>query len=183
VRYRAIAKALEKLRDETVVDGEVVALDDSGRPSFNTLQNFGSSTAPIFYYAFDVLILSGKDVRFEPLDRRRELLTTKVLSKLHEPVPYSSDLEASLPDLIRSVREQGLEGLIAKRRTSVYEAGQRSGAWLKMRVNRGQEFVIADTRWGRRTLTPRFWVLRARQAHLCGADSQRIHAGVTAEAV
>jgi ATP-dependent DNA ligase len=65
-----------------------------------------------------------------------------VLSKLHEPIRYSPSLDASLPDLIRSVREQGLEGFVAKRRTSVYESGQRSGAWLKMRVNRGQEFVI-----------------------------------------
>jgi hypothetical protein len=53
VRYRAIASALQKLPDETVIDGEVVAFDESGRPSFNTLQNFGSSTVPIFYYAFD----------------------------------------------------------------------------------------------------------------------------------
>ncbi|MFL6354833.1 MAG: ATP-dependent DNA ligase, partial [Bryobacteraceae bacterium] len=52
------------------------------------------------------------------------------------------DLDGSLPDLMRSVREQELEGLVAKRRISVYESGLRSGAWLKMRVNRGQEFVI-----------------------------------------
>jgi ATP-dependent DNA ligase len=51
-------------------------------------------------------------------------------------------LDATLPDLIRSVREQGLEGLVAKRRHSVYEPGQRSGAWRKMRINRGQEFVV-----------------------------------------
>jgi ATP-dependent DNA ligase len=76
-RYPAIAKALEKLPDETVIDGEVVAFDHSGRPSFNTLQNYGSSTAPIFYYAFDVLILAGKDVRSEPLETRRELLRSK----------------------------------------------------------------------------------------------------------
>src|ERR1700736_6515142 len=60
-----------------------------------------------------------------------------------DPIRYSPELPARLADLIQSVREQGLEGLVAKRRTSVYEAGQRSGAWLKMRVNRGQEFVIA----------------------------------------
>src|SRR5436305_1365771 len=142
VRYPVIATALQKLPDETVIDGELVALDDSGRPSFNTLQNFGSSTVPGFYYAFDLLILGGLDMRFEALERRRELLKTKVLSKLHEPIRYSPDLDATVPDLIRSVREQGLEGLVAKRRTSVYESGQRSGAWLKMRVNRGQEFVI-----------------------------------------
>jgi bifunctional non-homologous end joining protein LigD len=74
-----------------VIDGEVVALDDSGRPSFNTLQNFGSSTVPIFYYAFDLLILGGLDMRFEALERRRELLTAKVLSKLREPIRYSPD--------------------------------------------------------------------------------------------
>jgi ATP-dependent DNA ligase len=61
VRYAAVASALQKLPDETVIDGEVVALDDSGRPSFNTLQNYGSSTAPIFYYAFDVLVLDGRN--------------------------------------------------------------------------------------------------------------------------
>jgi bifunctional non-homologous end joining protein LigD len=125
-------------------------LDESGRPSFNTLQNFGSSTIPIFYYAFDVLILEGRDLRSETLETRRDLLRTKVLSKLHEPVRYSPDLDASLPDLIRSVREQGLEGLVAKRRNSIYEPGQRSGAWRKMRVNRGQEFVI-----GGYTVSPR----------------------------
>ena len=66
-RYPAIATALQKLPDETVIDGEVVAFDDSGRPSFNTLQNFGSSTVPLFYYAFDVLILGGLGA--EPEDR------------------------------------------------------------------------------------------------------------------
>jgi DNA ligase D-like protein (predicted ligase) len=142
VRYRAIASALQKIPDETVIDGEVIAFDDSGRPSFNLLQNFGSSTVPIFYYVFDLLILGGRDVRSEPLETRREFLKAKVLSKLHEPIRYSPDLDATVPDLIRSVRQQGLEGLVAKRRTSVYESGQRSGAWLKMRVNRGQEFVI-----------------------------------------
>jgi ATP-dependent DNA ligase len=105
VRYPAIASALQKLPDETVIDGEVVAFDDSGRPSFNTLQNFGSSTGPLFYYVFDLLILGGKDVRFKPLERRRELLKTKVLSKLHEPIRYSRSLNANLPDLIRSVHD------------------------------------------------------------------------------
>src|SRR5204862_8317626 len=84
IRYRAIASALQELPDETVIDGEVVALDDSGRPSFNTLQNYASSTVPIFYYVFDLLMLAGEDVTSEALERRRELLRTKVLSKLHE---------------------------------------------------------------------------------------------------
>lgn len=142
LKYTAIAKALAGLPDETVIDGEVVAFDDSGKPSFNMLQNYGSLKVPIFYYAFDVLILAGRDLRPETLDVRRDLLRTKVLSNLAEPIRYSADLDASLPDLIRSVRDQGLEGLVAKSRKSQYEAGQRSGAWRKMRINQGQEFVI-----------------------------------------
>jgi ATP-dependent DNA ligase len=63
------------------------------------------------------------------LEAHRELLRTKVLSKLREPIRYSPDLDVSLLDLIRSVRDQELEGLIAKRRNSVYEAGQRSDAF------------------------------------------------------
>jgi ATP-dependent DNA ligase len=73
-RYPAVAKALAPLPDETVIDGEVVALDASGRPSFNTLQNRGSSTVPIVYCVFDVLFLAGRDVISEPLSKRRDLL-------------------------------------------------------------------------------------------------------------
>jgi len=141
-RYPAIAKALQKLPAETVIDGEVVALDPSGRPSFNSLQNSASSAQPIYFYAFDLLVLAGCDVRSQPLAARRELLRTKVLPKLSDPIRYSPELEASLPDLIQSVRDQHFEGLVAKRKDSLYESGLRSGSWLKMRVNRGQEFVI-----------------------------------------
>jgi bifunctional non-homologous end joining protein LigD len=88
------------------------------------------------------LILAGRDVRSQPLAARRELLRVKVLPKLSEPIRYSPDLEASLPDLIQSVLDQHFEGLVAKRKDSQYESGLRSGAWLKMRVNAGQEFVI-----------------------------------------
>lgn len=75
--------------DETVVDGEVVALDETGRPSFNALQNYGSSKAPVFFYAFDLLVVAGRSVRKEALGPRRELLERKVLSKLREPVRFS----------------------------------------------------------------------------------------------
>jgi bifunctional non-homologous end joining protein LigD len=128
--------------DETVIDGEVVALDAAGRPSFNALQNVGSANVPIIYYAFDVLVLEGRDVMAEPLAARRELLRSRVLTKLGEPVRQSPVLEATLSDLIAVVRAQGLEGLVAKRLDSQYEHGRRSGAWQKMRLNNGQEFVI-----------------------------------------
>jgi bifunctional non-homologous end joining protein LigD len=89
VRYPAIVTALQKLPDETVIDGEVVAVDAAGKPSFRLLQNYSSSRAPLLFYAFDVMILSGKDVTNEPLDARRGLLEAKVLAKLKEPVRYS----------------------------------------------------------------------------------------------
>jgi bifunctional non-homologous end joining protein LigD len=79
----------------------------------------------------------------QPLIARRELLDRHVLPLLNEPIRKSPELEASLADLIQSVKAQGLEGLVAKRRDFRCEPGQRSGAWQKMRVNLGQEFVIA----------------------------------------
>jgi DNA ligase D-like protein (predicted ligase) len=141
-RYPAITKALAALPDETVIDGEIVALDESGRPSFNVLQNAGSARVPIVFYVFDVMILSGRNVMREPLEDRRELLEQKVLPTLKEPIRYLSPLEASLSDLIDAVKAQGFEGLVAKRRGSFYEPGERSGAWRKMRINKGREFVI-----------------------------------------
>ena len=151
IRYSTVMKGLTKLPDETVIDGEVIALDDDGRPSFNILQNFGSSKAPLLYFVFDVMILAGRDVMREPLEVRRALLEKKILPQLAEPVRYAAPLDASLPALIESVKAQGFEGLVAKRLDSKYEAGLRSGAWQKMRVNRGQEFVIGGYTVGSKT--------------------------------
>ena len=151
VRYPAIAKALAALPDETVIDGEIVAFDETGRPSFNILQNYGSAKAQILYFAFDVLVLAGRDVRSEPLHIRRELLEKKVMLKLAEPVRFSPELPGSVADLVQSVKAQGLEGLVAKQRQSRYEPGLRSGLWRKMRINQGQEFVIGGYTTGGKT--------------------------------
>jgi len=142
LRYPAVLNGLAKLPDETVIDGEIVALDEEGRPSFTVLQNNGSSGAPLLYFVFDVMVLAGRDMMKEPLHVRRALLETKILPKLSEPVRYAGPLDATLSVLVESVKANGLEGLVAKRLDSRYEPGLRSGAWLKMRVNRGQEFVI-----------------------------------------
>jgi bifunctional non-homologous end joining protein LigD len=71
IRYSNVVKGLAKLPDETVIDGEVIALDDDGRPSFNILQNYGSSKAAVLYFVFDVMVLAGRDVMREPLEARR----------------------------------------------------------------------------------------------------------------
>jgi bifunctional non-homologous end joining protein LigD len=149
-RYPSLLSGLAKLPDETVIDGEVVALDADGRPSFNALQN-ETPGRTLLYYVFDLMVLRGRDVRREPLDARRRLLEEKVVPRLAEPVRAIGELEASLPDLIHSVKLQRLEGLVAKRRTSTYESGLRSGAWLKLRMNQSQEFVIGGYTVGTRT--------------------------------
>jgi ATP-dependent DNA ligase len=85
------------------------------------------------------------------LEQRRGKLETDVFPLLDEPIRPSPVLPGSLSDLIKAVKEQGLEGLVAKQRGSRYEAGERSGAWQKMRVNEGQEFVIGGYTVGGRT--------------------------------
>ena len=150
-RYPRVVQALATMPDDSVIDGEVVAFDEDGRPSFNALQNFGSAAATVVYYVFDVMVLAGGNVMREPLEKRRALLEKKVLPKLSEPVRYSPPFDAPLPVLIESVKAHGFEGLVAKRCDSPYQPGLRTGAWMKMRVNRGQEFVIGGYTRGTKT--------------------------------
>jgi len=149
-RYPTVAAALIDLPDETAIDGEIVALDESGRPSFNTLQNSGTSNVPIFYYIFDVPVLSGHDLRMQSLAERRDQLRRHILPKVKDPIRQCPELNASVSEVIGAVRAQGLEGVVAKDLKSLYESGRRSGAWRKMRLNKGQEFVIAGYTLGAR---------------------------------
>src|SRR5271170_569350 len=141
-RFPSVARALSKLPDDTVVDGEIVALDETGRPSFNVLQSYNSSAASLQFYLFDLLHLAGKNLRDRTLGQRRELLRTKVMPRLPEDIRFSETLEAPAAELVAAVRKQGLEGVIAKRRDSLYEPGRRSGAWVKMRVNKGRDLIV-----------------------------------------
>ncbi len=149
-RYPTVLHGLTRLPDDTVIDGELVAFGDDGRPSFNAMQNAGAAST-IVYYVFDVMVLRGRDVMRETLDARRTLLERHVVPRLSEPVRYTGELNANLHDLIASVKSHGLEGLVAKRRNSPYEPGLRSGAWRKMRINRGQEFVVGGYTIGTKT--------------------------------
>jgi DNA ligase D-like protein (predicted ligase) len=141
-RFPSIANALSILPDETVVDGEIVALDETGRPSFNVLQNYNHAATPLQFYAFDLLHLAGKNLRDCPLDERRALLRARVMPRMQAEIIFSETLEATAAEIVAAVKEQGLEGVIAKRRDSLYEPGRRSGAWVKMRINKGRELVI-----------------------------------------
>jgi len=87
-RFPSIARALEALPDETVIDGEIVAYDADGRPSFSVLQNRLSDKPQLHLYAFDLLVLRGKDLTQEPLEKRRELLLRKVMPLLPDSIRY-----------------------------------------------------------------------------------------------
>jgi len=140
-RFAQIVDALADLPEGTVLDGEVVAINDSGRPDFNQLQNFRAEADRIHYYVFDLLCWEGRDLTRLPLVERRELLKSLVIVRDNR-IRISDYVEAAPKDLLSAVREQGLEGIIGKQKDSRYQPGKRSGAWVKYRVNRGQEFVI-----------------------------------------
>jgi ATP-dependent DNA ligase len=140
-RYPGLMEALGSMPDETVLDGEVVALDEKGTPSFNALQNRVHGE-PLHFFILGLLVIVSRDVMGERPVKRRALIEEHFLPTLADPIRYSPILEASLSSLIRSVNEQGLEGLVVKRSDSKYEPGQRCGAWAKMRVNRCGEFAI-----------------------------------------
>jgi len=129
------------LPEGTVVDGELVAIDDRGRPDFNLLQSFRAEASRIHYYIFDLLRWNDRDVTGLPLIERRELLKSLVIIR-DKRIRISEYVEATPQALLSAVREQGLEGIIGKQKDSHYQPGKRSGAWIKYRVNRGQEFVI-----------------------------------------
>ena len=140
-QFPYIVEALADLPAGTVVDGEVVAIDESGRPDFNLLQNFRAEASRIQYYIFDVLCWKDRDLTRLPLIERRALLKSVVVLS-DKRIRISDYVEAAPKDLLSAVRERGLEGIIGKRKDSLYQPGKRSGAWIKHRVNRGQEFVI-----------------------------------------
>jgi len=116
-------------------------LDDTGRPNFNLLQQFRSGASRICYFIFDLLVCNDRDLTKLPLGERRELM--KSVLKLCSPrIRISEQFETSGNDMLAAVRQQRLEGVIGKRKDSLYEPGKRTGAWIKYRVNRGQELVI-----------------------------------------
>jgi bifunctional non-homologous end joining protein LigD len=141
--YPRLVDSLKALKPKSfTLDGEVAALDQQGRSSFQLLQSYGIRTGiPLVYYAFDLLNLDGTDLRSRPLIERRELLA-KLLKQAPENIKFSEELKGTKEELLWVARQFHLEGLVAKRRGSTYEAGRRSGAWVKVKLTQEQEFVI-----------------------------------------
>jgi bifunctional non-homologous end joining protein LigD len=140
-QYSQVFEALADLPDNTVIDGEVVALDQSGRPDFNLLQHYRAAASRIHYFAFDLLVYNNHDLTRLPLIERYEIM--KSVLRFESPrVRITDYFEVPAADMLNAIRTQGLEGVVAKRKASRYEIGKRSGAWAKYRLNSGQELVI-----------------------------------------
>jgi bifunctional non-homologous end joining protein LigD len=140
-RFPDVVAALEGFKGDFVMDGEIVAADEQGRPSFQLLQNSSLRKHPIYFHAFDLLNRDGRDLRDSPIERRRQNLN-ELLAEATDPIRVSPLLDAPGGQVLKAVQELGLEGVIGKRTGSLYESGKRSGAWIKHRTNRRQEFVI-----------------------------------------
>jgi bifunctional non-homologous end joining protein LigD len=118
---------------DAIIDGEIVALDEKGRSSFQLLQSFdmGQEKPPILFYAFDLLRLNGKNLQNLPIEERKAMLE-ELLKNPPGVIRYSVSFTRDISELLNRTRKLGLEGLIGKRSGSRYEAGKRSGAWVKV---------------------------------------------------
>jgi bifunctional non-homologous end joining protein LigD len=143
-RFPEIVNAVKNLPvRECVIDGEIVALDEKGRSSFQLLQalEMEGRKSPLRFYVFDLLQLDGKSLLQLPLEERKQLLA-KLCESVGDPIRYSGEIGGDAKSLLAEVKRRGLEGLIGKQRKSVYEPGRRSGAWIKLKCMNEQEFVI-----------------------------------------
>ena len=140
VRFAEVARALERSvrTPDCVIDGEVCALDEAGRSSFSVMQQ---GSGPLVFYAFDVLEVEGEPVLDLPLAERRKRLT-KLLDRRMTTVRLSESFDDGRA-LYDAAKKQGLEGVVAKKRGSRYQAGRRTRDWLKVKTHDEQEFVVA----------------------------------------
>jgi bifunctional non-homologous end joining protein LigD len=141
-RFQNVAKEIAKAvkTPDCVLDGEVCALDESGRSSFSAMQQ-GKAGTPIVYYVFDVLETDGEPLIDLPLVERRKRLE-QLLDRRNKTVRLSETFDDGQA-LLQAAKQQGLEGVIAKRLDSKYAPGRRTRDWLKIKTHSEQEFVVA----------------------------------------
>ena len=139
-RYPAVAHALSKMKRDAVIDGELVALDRTGRSRFQLLQNALNTKARLVYCVFDLLFLDGTDMRTLPLLARKEALVGLVPESAH--IRYSAHRAANGKKFFAEAKRKKLEGIMAKRAAGRYYSGKRAREWLKIKTAHEQEVVI-----------------------------------------
>ena len=143
-KYPAVTKALQTLKHSMIIDGEIVVLDEKGRPSFQLLQQYGEDqNHPIIYYVFDMLYLNGKDIRNLSLIERKELLKKALPSGKKSIIRYCDHVKANGINFFKNAIRMDLEGMVAKKADSVYQEGVRNNDWLKIKNHNTREAVIA----------------------------------------
>jgi bifunctional non-homologous end joining protein LigD len=144
-QFPEIVAAVAKLNvQEAVIDGEIVAVDKTGKPSFQALQHAGrprTGGRPILYFAFDLLNLTGKAITSLPLTHRKDLLS-QILAGAPDRMRFCGFLEGDPDAILKAIRHDNLEGIVAKLASSRYEPDKRSGAWVKFKCGFTEEFVI-----------------------------------------
>ncbi len=141
-KFSPVVDALRKFEFDAVLDGEIVVVDDQGRPDFQMLQHYqAAGSGHLLYYVFDLLYFRGHDLTGLPLLRRKELL--KKILPSSPRIKFSDHVVQEGVLFYNVVKEKGLEGIIAKHSQSVYETGKRSRQWLKVKTLLTQEAVIA----------------------------------------
>jgi len=141
-KFFPIVESLRKFGFDTVLDGEIVVVDDQGRPDFQKLQHYQyHGSGHLLYYVFDLLYFRGHDLTDLSLLRRKELL--KKILPSGPNIRFSDHVRKEGVLFYTVVKEKGLEGIIAKHAQSPYEAGRRSRQWLKVKTRLTQEGVIA----------------------------------------
>ncbi|MGH7847189.1 MAG: non-homologous end-joining DNA ligase [Candidatus Binatia bacterium] len=129
-RFPEVARALKAVDPGTLIDGEIVALDESGKPSVKMLRSHQAISDQVYFYAFDLLVYRQKSLLKVPLEARRKLLKATIGS-FPDRIRFSEAFASTPRQIIRAAREFGLESIIAKRKDSFYRPGERSAAWLK----------------------------------------------------
>jgi bifunctional non-homologous end joining protein LigD len=141
-KFPTVREAVNQLNlRSTILDGEIVALDKDGIPRFQLLQQWQKRpTAPVVFFLFDLIWCDGRDLTTKTVVQRR-----KLLEKMITPVSgiqVGGYVANHGKDLFHLAKEKGLEGIIAKRKTSIYRPGKRSPDWLKIKSRPQQEFVV-----------------------------------------
>ena len=141
-KFYPVYAALQKWDINAIVDGEIVVIDESGKPAFGALQNWRSEAdGQLLYYVFDVMWYQGHNLNRVPLIQRRQLLAS-LMDDTDPIIRFSESLDANPVNLIDAVRKMGMEGIMAKKADSLYHPGLRTKDWLKMKAAIRHEVVI-----------------------------------------
>lgn len=139
--YPPVYEALQELEHDVILDGEIVVVDQEGRPHFELLQGWRhDQKGTLAYYVFDIIWYDGRDIRDMPLIERKQLLKTVVPKG--SVIRYSDHVEGDGLGLFDQMQRKHLEGIVAKQATSTYLEHRRGNDWLKIKTHLRQEVVI-----------------------------------------